>query len=63
MELEYEETVTGQFTVKSAAVSENALSFLLEVRHTDCLAKELCLLPSAAGTEEEGGCCSGGGCC
>ena len=63
MEVEYEETVTGQFTVKSAATGENTLSFLLEVRHTDCLAKERCLLPPAANTSEEGGCCAAGGCC
>lgn len=62
MEVEYEDSVTGQFTVKSAATSENTLSFLLEVRHTDCLAKELCLIPPAIG-EQKDGCCVTGVCC
>jgi len=56
VEIEYEDGFISQFPVESAHVQDGALTFILGLKHTDCLAKELCL-PS------DGGCCDSGGCC
>ncbi len=67
VEIEYEDKVISQYTVGSFAVSESAVVLNLNPKHTDCLAQELCgvptLLPMAQG-QKAGGCCTpGGGCC
>ena len=59
VEIEYEEDVVSQFPVTGVSVSDEALIFHLTLKHTDCLAKELCL---------PGGCCptpegASQGCC
>jgi hypothetical protein len=55
VEIEYEDYVISQFPVTGAQVADGTLLFTLGLKHTDCLAKELCL-PS--------GCCSpDSGCC
>ncbi len=59
VELEYQEEWISQFPVVDAVVSDEALTFQLGLKHTDCLAKDVCL-PSS---KDEESCCSGGGCC
>ena len=56
VEIEFEDYVISQFPVANAEASDDTLTFALVTKHTDCLAKELCL-PTT-------GCCTpGGGCC
>jgi hypothetical protein len=50
----------SQFPVIGAHTENGFLVFRLGVKHTDCLAKELCL--PAANSDKEA-CCSAGGCC
>ena len=59
VEVEYQEEWISQFPVIDALVSDETLTFQLGLKHTDCLAKDLCL-PAA---KDEEGCCSGSGCC
>ncbi len=60
-ELEYEDGFISQFPVETAREQGNLILFTLGTKHTDCLAKEICLPPAK---EEDGGsCCSGTGCC
>lgn len=55
VEIEYEDYVVSQFPVTGVHAQDGQLIFTLGLKHTDCLAKELCL-PS--------GCCSADtGCC
>ena len=58
MEIEYEDPSISQFPVLEVTEVNGVLSFQLGSKHTDCLAKEICL-------PADGGCCatSGGGCC
>ena len=56
LEVEYEDEVISQYAVESAQVSDDAVTLLLATKHTDCLAKELCLVPA-------GGCAPASGCC
>lgn len=61
VELEYEDGFISQFPLEAWQIRDNLLLFTLASKHTDCLAKEICLPPAK---EEEGGsCCSGSGCC
>ncbi len=66
VEIEYEDSAISQYTVESFAVSESAVVFTLAGKHTDCLAKELCvpnsfaLLMAAGGAASCG--CGPGGC-
>ncbi len=55
VEIEYEDCSISQFPVLTASVADGALSFRLGSKHTDCLAKDVCLPKSG------GGC--GPGCC
>jgi Family of unknown function (DUF6428) len=57
VEIEYEDYVVSQFPVTGVQVADGALLFTLGLKHTDCLAKELCL-PSGGCCSTEGGCCS-----
>ena len=62
VEIEYEDCSISQYPVLEAKVEGDALIFQLGSKHTDCLAKELCLPQSAPATST--GCCTpGGGCC
>jgi hypothetical protein len=56
VEIEYEDCSISQFPVLAASVENEALSFRLGSKHTDCLAKDICLPQSAAK-------CGSGGCC
>ncbi len=60
VEIEYEDGLLSQFPVFQARIEGKRLIFDLGVKHTDCLAKELCV-PAGAASEES--CCGGGGCC
>jgi hypothetical protein len=52
--VEYEEDLVSQFPLVSAAVEDGVIYLSTALRHTDCLAKELCT--------PELGCCAPGQC-
>lgn len=58
-EIEYEDGFISQFPIVSAATRGDAIVFGLGTKHTDCLAKEICL-PKP---RESSSCCGGTGCC
>jgi hypothetical protein len=59
VELEYEDGLISQFPVVSVGAGE-VVTVHLGTKHTDCLAKEICLPPAAASAD----CCPpGSGCC
>ena len=58
VEIEYEDCSISQFPVLEASTSADALLFHLGSKHTDCLAKELCL-PKGA----DASACGPTGCC
>lgn len=51
VEFEYEDKTISQYPVASYAVTDNAVIINLAAKHTDCLAKDVCLpsLPMAGG--------------
>lgn len=59
VEVEYEDKVISQYPISKAVVSETSVTLHLTTKHTDCLAKELCL-PQVEG---DSSCCGGSGCC
>ncbi len=59
LEIEYEETTISQYPVTSYTVSEDAVTLRLGYKHTDCLAKDVCLPNTPS---NEAGCC-GPSCC
>jgi hypothetical protein len=60
VEIEYEHGLISQYEVQGALIKDHALVVLLESKHTDCLAKEICL-PKPTG---DAGCgCGPKGCC
>ncbi len=60
IEIEYEERIISQYPVKEALITEETVTLVLSLKHTDCLAKDLCGTDSKA---NEAGCCGGGSCC
>lgn len=62
-ELEYEDGFISQFPLETARIEGNLIHFMLGTKHTDCLAKEICLPPANAAGEDGSSCCSGSGCC
>lgn len=54
LEIEYEDTAISQYPVEDYTVTDDAVILNLTTKHTDCLAKELCLVPSSCGAS---GCC------
>jgi hypothetical protein len=56
VEVEYEDCSISQFPVLSASVERETLSFRLGSKHTDCLARGVCI-PQAADQCGSGGCC------
>ena len=56
LEVEYEDGVISQFPITATSTSDDVLYIHLGTKHTDCLAKEVCV-------SEPSGCCGGGGCC
>jgi hypothetical protein len=65
VEIEYEDGVVAQFPLESAQVIDGRLMLLCGVKHTDCLARGICLpgecSPAPAATSS---CCApGSNCC
>ena len=46
VEIEYEDRVISQYTITSHEISDEAVILILAHKHTECLAPELCGLPS-----------------
>lgn len=66
VEVEYEEKVISQYTVEGHTLSDEAVILNLAHKHTECLAPELCGLPSISRLPEIGGkttSCGPSGCC
>jgi len=61
VEIEYEDGLISQFPLEEINDSRGALVFRLGTKHTDCLAKDICLPPPK--DDEGSACCSGTGCC
>lgn len=57
LEIEYEDEIISQYPVAEAVVSDNAVTLHLTTKHTDCLAKELCLVPTGACCGPDSSCC------
>jgi hypothetical protein len=60
VEVEFERGVVSQYPVLAAERQEGLLLFHLGLKHTDCLAKDRCGIPTSA--DGEPGCCDPG-CC
>jgi hypothetical protein len=68
VEIEYEDGVVAQFPVEAAEVIDGTLIFRCGWKHTDCLARGVCLpgecAPSAVVPSLTSSCCvPGSGCC
>lgn len=61
VEIEYEDTSISQYPVESLEVSDDGVVVHLTTKHTDCLAKELCMVPSSQAESSCG--CGPSGCC
>jgi hypothetical protein len=59
VEVEYEDQVISQYPISKAVITEASVTLCLTTKHTDCLAKELCL-PRGGGDSSS---CGGSGCC
>jgi hypothetical protein len=59
VELEYEDGLISQFPVHAVANDGEWLVITLGMKHTDCLAKDICLPPA----KDSDSCCAGSGCC
>lgn len=57
VEVEFEDYVVAQFPVQSASVIDGALTFQLGLKHTDCLAKDVCIPDGCCGNGETA-CCA-----
>lgn len=57
IEVEYEDCAISQFPLVQAENSQGFLDLHLDLKHTDCLAKEAC------GIEPSSNCCTKSGCC
>ena len=60
LEIEYEDNIISQYPVSKAIITDTAVTLELSLKHTDCLAKELCLPKSS---DQQSCCGSDGGCC
>ncbi|HSJ02969.1 MAG TPA: DUF6428 family protein, partial [Verrucomicrobium sp.] len=62
VEVEYEDDVISQYVIEDHDLRADAVVLILEHKHTDCLAKDRCILPGngADGAESR---CSTAGCC
>ena len=59
IEIEYEDATISQYPVASHTVTDTAVVLNLTAKHTDCLAKDVCLpqLPMVSGGSVLTGCC------
>lgn len=62
VEIEYEDDVISQYTIEGHESLADSVVLKLAHKHTDCLAKELCVVPSTGKPEEKSSCCAPG-CC
>jgi hypothetical protein len=60
VEVEYEAGLISQFPVEALCNIGECLRVTLGTKHTDCLAKEICLAPLA---QDDSSCCGDTGCC
>jgi hypothetical protein len=63
VEIEYEDEVISQYMIEGHDTGRDAVILRLAHKHTDCLAKELCGVPSASDTAEKTKPCCAPGCC
>lgn len=66
VEIEYEDRVISQYTIAGHEITAEAVVLHLAHKHTECLAPELCGLPSLNRLPAIGGknpCCGPAGCC
>lgn len=63
VEIEYEDEVISQYTIKEYEVTDKAVILKLAHKHTECLAPELCGLPSVRQFGVQTADCSGPNCC
>jgi hypothetical protein len=66
VEIEYEDRVISQYTIAGHEITADAVVLRLAHKHTECLAPELCGLPSINRLPAIGGknpCCGPAGCC
>lgn len=66
VEIEYEDRVISQYTIPGHQVTDDAVILQLAHKHTECLAPELCGLPSInrlPSIGEKAPCCGPSGCC
>jgi len=68
VEIEYEDRVISQYTVKNHSLGADAVVLHLAHKHTECLAPELCGLPPLPGHGKSrplspSSCCGPKGCC
>lgn len=61
LEIEYENATISQYPIAGADVSDDAVTLQLTNKHTDCLAPELCVVPSNIPLSACG--CGPSGCC
>ena len=59
VEIEYEHGVLPQLALNDASVEERMVVLHLAEKHTDCLAKDVCLVPPSGASAQ---CCGGGKC-
>ena len=60
VEIEYEDVTISQYPVTRSTVTEDEVILHLGYKHTDCLAKDVCLPPTANAASS---CCGSSGCC
>lgn len=66
VEIEYEDRVISRYTIEGHEITADAVVLTLANKHTECLAPELCGLPSIDRLPALGGknpCCGPAGCC
>ena len=63
VEIEYEDRVISQYTITGHELTDDAVVLQLAHKHTECLAPELCGLPSLDRLPAIGGKCGPAGCC
>jgi hypothetical protein len=54
VEFEYEHALISQYPVQAVRVADDSVTLFLRTKHTDCLAKEICLTPESGSAS---GCC------
>ena len=64
IEIEYEDAAISQYPVASYTVTDDEVILNLTTKHTDCLAKDICLPPLTLAAGADTGCgCGPSGCC